>query len=93
MAEIYLHSPVGEEAPHAEGLVPLPNPKGSRLAFLFNGHVSVIPFWRHLEEEIKLRCEPADTVTVVKPNTFSPAGASTIQELSGAELALVGVCA
>jgi hypothetical protein len=55
--------------------------------------VSVIPFWRHLEEEIKLRCEPADTVTVVKPNTFAPADLSTIQELAKADLALVGVCA
>ena len=93
MAEIVLRSPVGEEAPHAEGLAPLTGPKGSQVAFLFNGHVSVIPFWRHLEEEIKLRCEPADTVTVVKPNTFAPADLSTIQELAKADLALVGVCA
>jgi len=55
--------------------------------------VSVIPFWRNLEDEIKTRCEPFDTVTVIKPNTFSPAGASTIQELSDVDLALVGVCA
>ena len=93
MAKIVLYSPIGEEAPHASGLAPLKDPRGSRVAFLFNGHVSVIPFWRHLEGEIKLRCEPADTVTVVKPNTFAPAGASTIQELSQADLALVGVCA
>ena len=93
MPKIELYSPVGEEAPHAKGLAPLTDPSGSRVAFLFNGHVSVIPFWRHLEEEIKLRCEPADTVTVVKPNTFSPASSATIQELSQADLALVGVCA
>ncbi len=93
MTKIRLYSPVGEEAPHAEGIVPLKDPRGSRVAFLFNGHVSVIPFWRHLEEELKLACEPADTVTFVKPNTFAPAGASTIQELSQADLALVGVCA
>ena len=63
MAKIRLYSPVGEEAPHAEGIVPLKDPRGSRVAFLFNGHVSVIPFWRHLEEELKLACEPADTVS------------------------------
>ena len=43
MAKIRLYSPVGEEAPHAEGIVPLKDPRGSRVAFLFNGHVSVIP--------------------------------------------------
>ena len=93
MAKIFLYSPVGEEAPHATGIAPLVDPRGSRVAFLFNGHVSVIPFWRRLEEEVKTRCEPAETMTVVKPNTFAPAGASTIEELSNADLALVGVCA
>jgi len=93
MDKIVLYSPIGEEAPHAKGLAALVDPRGSRVAFLFNGHVSVIPFWRHLEEELKLRCEPADTLTVVKPNTFSPAASSTIEELSQADLALVGVCA
>lgn len=93
MPRIELFSPIGEEAPHAKGLAPLPDPRGSRVAFLFNGHVSVIPFWRNLEEEIKTRCEPAGTVTVIKPNTFSPAGPSTIQDLSDMDLALVGVCA
>ena len=93
MPKIELYSPVGEEAPHAKGIAPLPGLGGSQIAFLFNGHVSVIPFWRHLEEEIKTRCEPAGTVTVIKPNTFSPAGPSTIQDLSGVDLALVGVCA
>ncbi len=63
------------------------------MAFLFNGHVSVMPFWRNLEEEVKASCEPADTTTVIKPNTFAPASAAMIQELSGADLALVGVCA
>ena len=93
MPKIELYSPVGEEAPHAKGLAPLPDPRGSRVAFLFNGHVSVIPFWRRLEEEFKVRWEPAETVTVIKPNTFSPADLSTIQDLSDVDLALVGVCA
>lgn len=93
MAKIILHSPVGQEAPYSPGLSPLGEPRGGKIAFLFNGHVSVLPFWRHLEEDIKAGCEPGDTVTVVKPNTFAPAAAATIQELSNADLALVGVCA
>ncbi len=93
MSRIVLYSPIGAEAPHAEGLAHLTDPRGGRIAFLSNGHVSVIPFWRRLEEEVKLRCEPASTMDVVKPNTFAPAAASTIQELSQADLALVGVCA
>jgi hypothetical protein len=93
MAKIILHSPVGREAPHAEGLAPLTDPRGSRVAFLFNGHVSVLPFWKNLEQEIMLRCEPESISKVVKPNTFAPASASDIQELSSSDLALVGVCA
>ena len=93
MARIVLRSPVGREAPQVGGLVPLADPRGNRVAFLFNGHVSVIPFWKHLEEELRLRCEPGSTTLVVKPNTFAPASASTIKELSKADLALVGVCA
>ena len=93
MPRIVLHSPVGREAPHAEGIAPLRDPRGNRVAFLFNGHVSVMPFWRRLEEEVKLRCEPGVATTVVKPNPFAPASASTIKELSRADLALVGVCA
>ena len=93
MAKIVLYSPVGREAPHTGELAPLADPRGGRVAFLFNGHVSVVPFWTHLEQQIKARSEPASTTTVVKPNTFAPAPASTIQGLSQADLALVGVCA
>ena len=93
MPKIILHSPVGREAPQAKGLNPLTGVQGSRLAFLFNGHVSVMSFWKHLEEEINLRCEPASTAKVVKPNTFAPASAAAVSELSKADLALVGVCA
>ena len=93
MPKIVLHSPIGREAPQTQGLAPLADPRGKRVAFLFNGHVSVLPFWKHLENELNLRCEPASTATVVKPNTFAPASASAIQELSNADLALVGVCA
>ena len=93
MPIITLRSPVGREAPLIEGLAPLADPRSNRVALLFNGHVSVISFWKHLEKELQLRCEPESTHRVVKPNTFAPAAASTIQELSQADLALVGVCA
>ena|GEM_PF-523148 len=93
MPRIILHSPVGREAPHAEGLAPMADARGNRVAFLFNGHVSVMPFWKNLEQEVLLRCEPEAISKVVKPNTFAPASASDIQELSKADLALVGVCA
>lgn len=93
MPKIVLYSPVGKEASYSQGLSTIADPRGGKVVFLFNGHVSVLPFWRHLEEEIKASCEPADTTTVVKPNTFAPASAATIQELSEANLALVGVCA
>jgi len=93
MPKIILHSPVGAEASTPNGLVPMADPRGNKVAFLFNGHVSVVPFWRHLEAELKLRCEPESTTTVVKPNTFAPASANDIQQLSQADLALVGVCA
>ena len=54
MPQIELYSPVGEEVPRATGIAPFPEPGGSKIAFLFNGHVSVLPFWKNLEEEIKL---------------------------------------
>ena len=93
MPQIELYSPVGEEAPRATGIAPFPELGGSKIAFLFNGHVSVLPFWKNLDEEIKTRFEPSDTITVIKPNTFSPAGSSTIEDLSDVDLALVGVSA
>ena len=91
MPKIILQSPIGEEAPYSPGLSSLTNPRAGTVAFLFNGHVSVLPFWKHLQEDIQAACEPSDVLTVVKPNTFAPASASQIQELSQANLALVGV--
>ena len=93
MPKIILQSPIGEEAPYSPGLSPLTDPRGGRLAFLFNGHVSVLPFWKHLLEDVQASCEPSEVMTLVKPNTFAPASAAQIQELSQANLALVGVCA
>ena len=93
MLQIELYSPVGEEAPRATEIAPFHELGGSKIAFLFNGHVSVLPFWENLEEEIKTRFEPSDTITVIKLNPFSPAGYSTIEDLSDVDLALVGVSA
>ena len=61
------------------------------MALLFNGQVSVLPFWKHLLEDVQASCEPSEVRTVVKPNTFAPASGASIQELSQANLALVGV--
>ena len=52
MPQIELYSPVGEEATYATGVAPFPELSGSKIASLFNGHVSVLPFWKNLEEEI-----------------------------------------
>ncbi len=93
MEKIVLLSPIGQEAQHSEGLARLVDPRGRKVAFLFNGHVSVLPFWRRLEEEVDERCEPSQVLKVVKPNTFAPATQADITELSVADLALVGVCA
>ena len=93
MPHIEFYSPVGEESPPSTGIAPFYELGGSKIAFLFNGHVSAIPFWRNLEEEIKTRFDPADTVTVIKPDTFAPAGPSTVQDMSDVDLALAGVCA
>ena len=93
MPNIILLSPIREEAPYSPGLSPFTDPRGGNIAFLFNGHVSVLPFWKHLKEGIQASCEPSDVLAVVKPNTFAAASATQIQGLSQVNLALVGVCA
>jgi hypothetical protein len=93
MSNIILHSPIGKELSYKPELTTINNPKGGKVAFLFNGHVSVLPFWSNLEARIISVLEPSDTMRVVKPNTFAPATSSTIDDLSSADLAIVGVCA
>ena len=93
MADIILHSPIGIESPYKTELTAINNPRGGKVAFLFNGHVSVLPFWSNLEFEITSALEPSDIMHLVKPNTFAPASAATIENLSSADLAVVGVCA
>ena len=93
MPRIELYNPVGAEATRVTGIAPFPELGGSKIAFLFNGHGLVLPFWKNLEEEIKVRFEPSDTITVIKPNTVSLTGSSTIEDLSDVDLALLGVSA
>tara|TARA_B100000029_G_scaffold32399_3_gene30957 strand:- start:556 stop:837 length:282 start_codon:yes stop_codon:yes gene_type:complete len=93
MSEILLHSPIGKEATFDPDITPILTPRGGKIAFLFNGHVSVLPFWNNLESEIKSVLEPTETMQIVKPNTFAPASAEDIESLSSANLAIVGVCA
>jgi len=93
MSDIILHSPIGKESPYKTELTTINNPRGGKVAFLFNGHVSVLPFWNNLEAEVTSVLEPSDTLRVVKPNTFAAASSATIDDLSSADLAIVGVCA
>ena len=93
MPDIILHSPIGKESPYKTELTTVNNPRGGKIAFLFNGHVSVLPFWSNLESEVTSVLEPSGVIRVVKPNTFAPASAAIIDDLSSADLAVVGVCA
>ena len=93
MSEIILHSPIGKEASFDPDITPISTSRGGKVAFLFNGHVSVLPFWNNLESEIKSGLEPTETMQIIKPNTFAPASSEDIDSLSSADLAIVGVCA
>ena len=46
MPRIELYNPVGGESTRATGIAPFPELGGSKIAFLFNGHVSVLPTWK-----------------------------------------------
>ena len=74
MPRIELYNPVGGESTRATGIAPFPELGGSKIAFLFNGHVSLLPFWKNLEEEIKLASNHL---------TQSPSSSSTPSLLMG----------
>jgi hypothetical protein len=81
--------------PHRE---PLRNPvrvaelQGQRLGLLFNGHVSAVNFWAHLEDLCRELYHPQSVTSLRKENTFAPAAAeSEIAQLARTDLALVGV--
>ena len=93
MSEIIFHSPLGKESYFDPDITPISTPRGGKVAFLFNGHVSVLPFWNNLESQIKSVLEPTETMQIVKPNAFAPASSEAIESLSSADLAIVGVCA
>lgn len=82
--------------PHGEAFRrPLPIEKlhGRRLGLLFNGHVSSVKFWSHLEATLSELYYPSSVASLRKENTFAPAAAAgEIAELkTQTELVVVGV--
>jgi len=82
--------------PHGEAFrkpVLIEGLQGRRLGFLFNGHVSSVKFWKHLEERLSELYHPQSVASLRKENTFAPAAAEgEIAELkTRAEVAVVGV--
>jgi len=66
---------------------------GQRLGLLFNGHVSAVKFWRHLEELFSELYRPRSVISLRKENTFAPAASEgEIAQLKNRTgLAVVGV--
>ncbi|MBI2210135.1 MAG: hypothetical protein HYU47_05975 [Deltaproteobacteria bacterium] len=73
--------------------VPIEELDRRRLGLLFNGHVSSVKFWRHLEVIVSELYHPLSVASLRKENTFAPAAAGgEIAELkSRTDLVLVGV--
>ena len=66
--------------------------QGQRLGLLFNGHVSAVKFWGHLEDLFTELYHPQSVTSLRKENTFAPAGAeSEIAQLARTDLVVVGV--
>lgn len=67
--------------------------RGQRLGLLFNGHVSSVKFWRHLEASLSELYRPASVLSLRKENTFAPAAAQgEISKIAGlADVAITGV--
>jgi hypothetical protein len=51
--------------------------QGRRLGLLFNGHVSAVNFWRHLEDLFAELYHPQSVASLRKENTFAPAAAES----------------
>jgi len=64
-----------------------------RLGLLFNGHVSAVKFWKHLEVILSELYHPRSVASLRKENTFAPAAAEEeIAELkSRTEMVIIGV--
>ncbi len=91
---IRMMNPVAK--PHGEAIgspVRIEELHGQRLGLLFNGHVSSVKFWKHLEVMLSELYHPRSVASLRKENTFAPAAAEgEIAELkTRTELALIGV--
>jgi hypothetical protein len=66
---------------------------GQRLGLLFNGHVSAVKFWKHLEVIMSELYHPRSVASLRKENTFAPAAAEgEIAELkTRTEMVVIGV--
>lgn len=67
--------------------------QGQRLGLLFNGHVSSVKFWYHLEQLLTALYHPVSVISLRKENTFAPAAAETEIEKLGtaANIVFTGV--
>jgi len=82
--------------PHGEAFrraVRIEELHGRRLGFLFNGHVSAVKFWKHLEDLLAEFYHPQSVASLRKENTFAPAAAEgeIAQLKTRTDLAVVGV--
>ena len=90
---IELFDPVGEvEAITQKPQRILETLAGKRVGCIFNQHVSAIPFWKAMEEEIGRTLNPASVMRVYKTNTWAPAPRVDANKLlADTDYALVGV--
>jgi len=73
---IRMMNPVAK--PHGEAFrrpVPIEELHERRLGLLFNGHVSAVKFWKHLEARLSELYRPRSVDSLRKENTFAPAAA------------------
>ena len=73
--------------------VPIEELYGRHLGLLFNGHVSAVNFWKHLEAILSELYRPRSVASMRKENTFAPAAAEgEIAELkTRTDLVVIGV--
>lgn len=90
---IELFDPVGDvEEIKAQPARVLETLNGKRVGCIFNQHVSAIPFWKALEEEIGKTLNPESVMRVYKTNTWAPAPRVDANKLlAETDYALVGV--
>ncbi|HEU4341116.1 MAG TPA: hypothetical protein VFU31_06050 [Candidatus Binatia bacterium] len=91
---IRMMNPVAK--PHGEAFrspIRIGELQGRRLGLLFNGHVSAVKFWAHVEDLLAELYHPESVLSLRKENTFAPAAAdSEIAHLkTRTDLVVVGV--